>query len=152
MLGNDSRLALQESFLGNTELDNAAKHYLKHEFPDFYFDKFNKIPFASGNIGSINFFTDHYITDNNILVYYKEREFMFEFTDNSLKEKSMDDYLGSIVNKIETVYLEQEEQVRELSQEEQERLPGDANKLFSDPGNVNYADVLKYLKQKRSQV
>ena len=43
MLGNDSRLALQESFLGNTDLDNAAKHYLKHEFPDFYFDKFRKV-------------------------------------------------------------------------------------------------------------
>ena len=43
MLGNNSRFALQETFTGETELDRAAKHYLSHAFPDFYFDKFRKV-------------------------------------------------------------------------------------------------------------
>lgn len=43
MLGNNNRLALQESFTGQTELDRAAYHYLSHNRPDFFSDKFRKI-------------------------------------------------------------------------------------------------------------
>lgn len=43
MLGNQNRLALQESFTGENELDKAAHHYLKHAKPDYFSDKFRKI-------------------------------------------------------------------------------------------------------------
>jgi len=43
MLGNDNRLALQESFTGTSELDRAAYQYLRHYRPDFFADKFRKI-------------------------------------------------------------------------------------------------------------
>ena len=43
MLGNDNRLALQESFTGATELDRATHHYLRHYYPDYFADKFRRI-------------------------------------------------------------------------------------------------------------
>lgn len=43
MLGNENRFALQESFTGESLIDRAAHHYLRHKFPDYYGDKFRKI-------------------------------------------------------------------------------------------------------------
>ncbi len=43
MLGNQNRLALQESFTGKSDLDRAAYQYLRHYHPDFHADKFRKI-------------------------------------------------------------------------------------------------------------
>ena len=40
MLGNDNRLALQESFTGESLIDKVAHHYLKFHFPDYYSAKF----------------------------------------------------------------------------------------------------------------
>ena len=43
MLGNENRFALQESFTGESLIDRAAHHYLRHKFPDYHSDKFRKI-------------------------------------------------------------------------------------------------------------
>lgn len=43
MLGNENRFALQESFTGESLIDKAAHHYLRHNFHDYYGDKFRKI-------------------------------------------------------------------------------------------------------------
>jgi aminopeptidase-like protein len=43
MLGNNNRLALQESFTGESLIDRAARCYLKHNFPDHFESKFRKI-------------------------------------------------------------------------------------------------------------
>ena len=43
MLGNDNRIALQESFTGERLIDMASRHYLKTHFPDHITDKFRKI-------------------------------------------------------------------------------------------------------------
>jgi len=43
MLGNKSKFALQESFNGDTELDRAFYHVLKHKYKNFRADKFRKI-------------------------------------------------------------------------------------------------------------
>jgi len=43
MLGNKNRLALQETFTGETLLDKASHHYLRHHFQDYHGDTFRKI-------------------------------------------------------------------------------------------------------------
>ncbi len=43
MLGNKNRLALQESFTGETLLDKASHHYLRHNMQDYHGDAFRKI-------------------------------------------------------------------------------------------------------------
>jgi len=43
MLGNKKRFALQESFSGQSLLDRAAHHYLKHHFPNYHGAPFRKI-------------------------------------------------------------------------------------------------------------
>lgn len=42
-LGNNNRLALQESFTGETILDRACHHYLTYNHPEYFSDKFRKI-------------------------------------------------------------------------------------------------------------
>jgi len=43
MLGNDNRLALQESFNGNSLIDKAAKHFLMNQYPGTYVGAFRKV-------------------------------------------------------------------------------------------------------------
>lgn len=43
MLGNDNRLALQDSYTGEAEIDLVASHYFDNNFPDYYHDGFRKI-------------------------------------------------------------------------------------------------------------
>lgn len=43
MLGNDNRLALQESFTGESLIDRVSHHYLKFHSPSYFSDKFRKI-------------------------------------------------------------------------------------------------------------
>lgn len=43
MLGNNNRIALQESFTGKSLIDQAAQHYLKFNFPEYFSAKFRKI-------------------------------------------------------------------------------------------------------------
>ena len=42
-VGHDNRLALQKSFYGNTQLDNASVHYLTNEFQNSYIDDFRQV-------------------------------------------------------------------------------------------------------------
>jgi aminopeptidase-like protein len=43
MLGNNNRFALQESFTGESLIDKASHHYLKHRFSNYFSDRFRKI-------------------------------------------------------------------------------------------------------------
>lgn len=43
MLGTNNRFALQESFTGTSKIDRAAVNYLRHQYPDYFQNKFRKI-------------------------------------------------------------------------------------------------------------
>lgn len=123
----------------------------KDAFAKTYFEKTGRMPYSQGKIGSINFFVDHYITDSLVLCYFKDEEIAFEYMEQKAKEKGVDSYLGSMIQKVESIYGEEVTAKKEnMTEKEINDMPGDANKLFTNPGQVTYEDVKKYLKTKRS--
>jgi hypothetical protein len=123
----------------------------KDAFAKTYFEKTGRMPYSQGKIGSINFFVDHYITDALVLCYFKDEEIAFEYMEQKAKEKGVDSYLGSMIQKVESIYGEEVTSKKEnMTEKEINDMPGDANKLFTNPGQVTYEDIKKYLKTKRS--
>jgi hypothetical protein len=119
-------------------------------FVKFYYEKFKTIIQSVGNIGSINFFTDHYLKNDQIVVYYKEKEFVFTHDLVILKNKGVDNYLGYIIKEIETKYIDQVKDAKDIVLEEDLDANGNPDKLFTNPGAVSYEDLKKYIKQKKN--
>lgn len=99
-----------------------------------------------GNIGNILVYLDYYIHEDVIALYYNIEEFIFNWDRQTVKEKGIDFYLGSLLKKVETEYEDRlkaaEEKKIEIKKE------GNADKLRMNPGNVNYDDLKAYLEQK----
>ncbi len=123
----------------------------KEKFAKGYFDRTGRMAYSQGKIGSINFFVDHYITDNLVLCYYNDEEVSFEFLESSVREKGVDAYLGSIIKKVESIYAEEVTEKKEaMTERDIDKMPGDANKLFTNPGQVTYDDIKKYMQLKKN--
>ena len=136
-----------------TTEDNSGRKFNindKDVFAKEYFEKNGRMPYSQGKIGSINFFVDHYITDGLVLCYYKGEEIAFEYIDQLVDQKGVDAYLGSIIQKVESIYSEEIDSKREMTNKEIDDMPGDASKLFTQPGQCSYEDIKKYIKTKRS--
>ncbi len=123
----------------------------KEKFAKDYFDRTGRMSYSQGKIGSINFFVDHYITDNLVLCYYNNEEVAFEFLDQVAKEKGIDAYLGSMIKKVESIYAEEITDKKEnITERDIDKMPGDASKLYTNPGQCNYDDIKKYLQLKKN--
>lgn len=115
-------------------------------FIEFYYGKHGTIPKKEGNIGSICFFTDHYIKGDIIGVFYKDKDFIFEYDKRVVLSQNIDSYIGSLIKEIETKYEGELSDAKVLKKEK-----GDPNKVFSDPGNVSYEDMKAYIKNKNKR-
>ncbi len=119
-------------------------------FSKFFYEKTSRMPYAQGEIGTINFFVDHYITDHLVLCYYNNEEIAFEFIDQTAEQKGIDAYLGSMIKKVESIYTEEVVEKKEnATKAEIEKMPGDPNKVFTSPGTATYEDVKAYLRSKK---
>lgn len=115
-------------------------------FIKFYLEKYRRVIYSEGNIGQINFFLDHSLNNNQILVFYKEKEFAFEHNPLLLKSKGINGYLGSFIEEIETKYKSEIENVPNIEINEQQ---GIAEKVINNPGAATYEDIKKYMEAKR---
>lgn len=115
-------------------------------FVKFYLQKYQAVIYSEGTIGQINFLVDHYIKGNIIIVFYKEKDFLFEHNPNLLKSKGVDGYIGSFIEEIETKYLEEIENASEIDLEDISN--GNSENIMSNPGAVSYEDIKKYYKDK----
>jgi hypothetical protein len=124
----------------------------KDKFSFFYFSQYNATIYGQGNVGDIKFYTDHFIKDNTIAVYYGDNfdEFIFTLDPNYIKEKGVDSYLGYILKSVEEQYEERKKK-DELKKIEQKRQVGNAEKIFKNPGQVNYEDLKAYLEKQRQE-
>jgi hypothetical protein len=123
----------------------------KEKFAKDYFEKSGRMAYSQGKIGSINFFVDHYITDSLVLCYYNDEEVAFEYLDHTAKEKGVDAYLGSMIKKVESIYAEEVTSKKEnMTERDINQMPGDASKLYTNPGQVTYDDIKKYMQQKKN--
>jgi hypothetical protein len=121
----------------------------KDSFAFFYNRQYNAVIYGQGNIGDIKFYTDHSIKDTSIAIYFGENfeEFVFKFDYQLVQDKGIDFYIGHLMKNVEESYDERQKK-NELKK--LEPVPeGDPNKVFTNPGNVSYADLKAYLDQKQ---
>lgn len=112
------------------------------KFLCFYMDRYRSAIFAFGNIGMIKLYYDHYIKGDTMAIYNESDENIFEFDYIYAREHGIDSYLGKLIKEIETKNTE----VEELKDD---KYIGDATKIFNNPGQVRYADLVKYLEEKK---
>jgi len=137
--------------IATVEKSGRRKHNEKDAFSIYYNTGYNTIIYGQGNIGDIKFYTDHYIKEPLMAVYFGDtfEEFIFEWDDRLFREKGMDFYIGHILKEVETKY---EEKVKNDELKKLEEKPaGNAEALFSNPGEVSFADVQAYLEKKRQE-
>jgi hypothetical protein len=119
----------------------------KDRFAKFYNMQYNTTIYGQGNVGDIKFYVDHYIKDSSFVVYTDDfQEFLFQLDPLIIREKGIDFYLGHILKNTEEEYDERVK-ANELKKIE-EKPEGIAEKVFDNPGNVNYEDLKAYLAQK----
>lgn len=137
--------------VATVDKNGSRKYNEKDSFSMFYNSLYNTIIYAQGNIGNIKFYTDHFIKDEVMGVYYGENfeEFIFEWDHDIFKEKGMDFYLGHIIKETETEY-EKKLENDELKKIEEKPL-GNADNVLANPGAVSYADIQAYLEKKRNE-
>ena len=121
------------------------------EFAGSYNYQYKTTIYAQGKIGNIFFYVDFGILENTLACYHTLEEFIFEFDEIFVQEKGISAYLGSILKQIDEQYQQRKKEAEERLQQEEERRkqPGQAEKLFNNPGAVTYEDIKAYIQQKR---
>lgn len=139
-------------FASTVELKNSDERVLndKDKFAHFYNTQYKTTLMASGNIGDIKFYLDHYIKDDVLAVYYNTEEFIFDYDHALLKEKGIEHYLGHILKKLETEH-EERIKVAEETKIETEKRKANAGLLTGNPGSVRYDDIKAWLEQKNRE-
>ena len=123
----------------------------KDKFSWFYNNRYKTTIYGQGNIGDIRFYTDHYIKDQVLAVFYGNNyeEFIFDLDLNMILTKGIDFYLGHIIKEVETRY---EELIKNNELKKLEEKPkGNASKVISNPGAVTYEDLKAYLEEERKK-
>ena len=127
------------------------KYNEKDTFSSYYNTGYNTIIYGQGNIGDIKFYTDHYIKDPVMAVYYGENfeEFIFDWDDKLFREKGMDFYIGHILKEVDLAYQEKikNDELKKI----EEKPKGNADAILSNPGAVTYEDLQAYLEKKRQE-
>jgi len=123
----------------------------RDKFAAFYNSVYKSTIYAQGHVGDIKFYTDHYVKDNTIAVYYTDsfEEFLFEWNENFVQAKGVDSFLGHILINVEEQYEERvkNEELRKL----EDKPKGNADMITMNPGAVSYADLKAYLDKKQKE-
>ena len=119
----------------------------KDVFVKFYLEKKNKVPYLVGNIGQLNFFKDHYLKNDDITIFYSDKEFNFEHNEEKLKKEGVNSYIGSFIKEIEEKYSDELVDVKPIDVTKE----GDPRNLFKNPGTASYEDLKAYLKEKNKK-
>lgn len=137
--------------VATVEKNGSRKYNDRDSFSMFYNSIYNTIIYAQGNIGNIKLYTDHFIREELLAVYFGENfeEFIFEWDEKIFKEKGMDFYLGHILKETEMKYEEKlkNDELKKI----EEKPEGNADLVFQNPGAVSYADIQAYLEKKRQE-
>lgn len=132
------------------EENNKRKMNKTDLFSYYYWSIYKTTPLAQGNIGDIKIYVDHSIKEKEFAIYIGEtfEEFPYTFDFNKYKEKGVDGYLGWLLKDSETKYDERikKDELKKIELKEKE---GDPDKVFKNPGSVDYSDLKAYLDKKR---
>ena len=120
----------------------------EENFLKFYLENFRSILYRVGKIGKLNFFVDHYLNEDLIIFFYKEKDFVFEHSPALLRSQGVNVYLSKFIEKIETEYKDEIEDVKGIKVENPSE--GDPENIIKNPGAVTYEDIKKYYKNKNN--
>lgn len=144
--------AINLGLVATVEKDGSRTYNSSDKFALFYNTNYKTTLYGQGNVGNVRFYTDHYIRDDSIAVYYGDNfeEFIFQYDAILVSKKGIDFYIGRLLKESSEKYLERKnkEELRKL----EPKAKGDANKIFSNPGNVRYDDLKEYIKNKRGSL
>jgi hypothetical protein len=120
------------------------------QFGYYYNTQYKTTIYGQGNIGDIKFYTDHYIKEDVIAVYYNEEEFIYNFDFTMVKEKGIEIFLGHILKKLEA---DNEERVKNKEDKkiEAEQKLANPDILSKSPGAVTYDDIKAYMQKKNAE-
>jgi hypothetical protein len=103
-----------------------------------------------GKIGDIHFYIDNFINESVLACYKNYEEFIYEYFPNYIKDFGIDAYIGYLLKKVDQDYAIRCK--KEMPIEEEIVKPkGNADILMKNPGAVTYADLAKYLEEKRKK-
>lgn len=131
------------------EKNGSRSYHDKDKFSYFYNNLYRTTIFGQGNVGDIKFYTDHYIREDVMAVYYGDNfeEFVFEYDLDLVREKGIDGYLGHILKECDNRYeeLRMKNELKKL----EEKPKGNASKVKLNPGQVSWEDLKAYMEEKR---
>jgi len=146
-----------KTYLGHAmSVDDAGERKFKindkDKFVQFYHEKYKIALLTEGNIGTLNFFSDYYIEDDIVVVFFDDKDFVFKFEENEFLNRGADKYLGAIIKEIETKH---EEEIANAGSKIDEIITGigekgDPDKLINNPGSVTWEDIEEYYKKKKN--
>ncbi len=137
--------------LASTKIERSGERVPNDDdqFSFHYNEKYRTPIYMQGSIGDINFYTDHYISDNTIYIFHVKEEFIFKFDRNMVKEKGIEFYLGHLIKNIET---ENQERILKSKQDEiKTKRDADPGLLTKLPGSVRYDDIKAYIEKRNSE-
>jgi len=137
--------------VATVEKNGHRKYNSNDSFSEYYNQIYNTIIYAQGNVGDIKFYTDHYITEDVMAVYFGQNneEFIFEWDSAMVRERGVDFYLGHIMKECDIRY-EEKKKNDELKKME-EKPKGNADSILTNPGGVTYEDIQAYIEKKRQE-
>jgi hypothetical protein len=131
------------------EKNGSRSFHEKDKFSFFYNNLYRTTIFGQGNVGDIKFYTDHYIREEVLAVYYGENfeEFIFQYDPDFVRENGVDAYLGKILKECEDRYeeLKRKNELKKL----EEKPKGNPSKVLQNPGQVSWEDLKAYMEEKR---
>lgn len=131
------------------EKNGGRSYNEKDKFAYYYNTTYSTTIYGQGNVGDIRFYTDHYIREDVLAVYYGDnfQEFIFPFDYEYVKSKGIDGYLGNLLKECDARFeeLKQKDELKKL----EPKPKGDPNKVFVNPGQVTWEDLKAYYEQKR---
>lgn len=116
-------------------------------FSQYYVTKYNAIPYVTGWIGSLCFFKDFQMKSDIMMLFYKNKEFIYDFDFEYVDKNGFEKFLSEILSDIETNYSIEIENAQELSKEMGIGI-ANPDKLVLNPANVTYDDILAWKKNK----
>lgn len=121
----------------------------KDDFAFSYNTQYKTTIYAQGNIGNIKFYTDHYIKEDVMAVYYNWEEFVVPYDRNLVKEKGIDAMIGVVLKTVKEQYQTRMDQAEEKKKATTEAVKkGNADLVNLNPGAVTYEDLKAYMEQK----
>lgn len=119
----------------------------KDNFAYFYNTRYNTTIYSQGSIGDIKFYTDHYIREDVVAIYYEQEEFIFNFDWKLCNEKGIEWYFGSLLKNVEEQM--EKETIKESENKPIEKPIGNPYKLVPghkdyNPGSVTFEDLAAY--------